>query len=347
MQNKKKWIFNAIFFLLVIGATVYGVFHGENLGEIRSCLSQAKVGWWCLGVAAVVIFIVSESIIIYYMLRSLGQSPVLCHCFLYSFVGFFFSCITPMAGGGQPAQVYFMSKDDIPVAVAIPVLMMVTITYKMVLVVFGAAVLLLRPPVLMAFLAPVMGWCYLGLALNILFISGLLALIFCPILVERPLQWGLNKLTRWVPEEKVASWRRRLAEGILRYQSVAEYYRRHRGSVMLIFLMTCFQRIVLFLVPCFAYWSFSLQGIGAGTIVTLQAMISVAADMLPLPGGMGITESLFLQIFQPICGAKLVVPVLVISRGISYYTQLILSAAFTILAIFVIGKKRVTHDRVL
>lgn len=29
------------------------------------------------------------------------------------------------------------------------------------------------------------------------------------------------------------------------------------------------------------------------TIVVLQGMISVAVDMLPLPGGMGISESLF------------------------------------------------------
>ena len=76
------------------------------------------------------------------------------------------------------------------------------------------------------------------------------------------------------------------------------------------------------------------------TIVTLQAMISVVVDMLPLPGGMGISENLFLQIFLPIFGSALVLPGLVISRGISYYTQLLLSAVMTIVAAFVLRRHK-------
>ena len=75
------------------------------------------------------------------------------------------------------------------------------------------------------------------------------------------------------------------------------------------------------------------------TIVVLQGMISVAVDMLPLPGGMGISESLFLSIFAPICGT-LTLPAMVISRGLSYYTELILSAVMTVVAHFTIGRPR-------
>jgi len=66
-------------------------------------------------------------------------------------------------------------------------------------------------------------------------------------------------------------------------------------------------------------------------------MISVSVDMLPLPGGMGISEKLFLSIFQPVCGKNFVLPVMVVSRGISYYTQLIISAIMTGVAYFTIG----------
>lgn len=37
-------------------------------------------------------------------------------------------------------------------------------------------------------------------------------------------------------------------------------------------------------------------------IVILQGMISVAVDMLPLPGGMGISEKLFSMLFTGIFG---------------------------------------------
>ena len=33
MENKKKMAFNVVFLILVFAGTIYGVFHGEDLGE--------------------------------------------------------------------------------------------------------------------------------------------------------------------------------------------------------------------------------------------------------------------------------------------------------------------------
>ena len=68
-------------------------------------------------------------------------------------------------------------------------------------------------------------------------------------------------------------------------------------------------------------------------------MISVASDMMPLPGGIGISEKLFIDIFNPIFGESLLLPAMIISRGISYYTQLILSAIITFL-VYIIPRKK-------
>lgn len=62
---------------------------------------------------------------------------------LFSSVGFFFSCITPSASGGQPAQVYYMKKEDIPIPISTMVLLIITIIYKMVLVLLGVALVIL------------------------------------------------------------------------------------------------------------------------------------------------------------------------------------------------------------
>ena len=75
-------------------------------------------------------------------------------------------------------------------------------------------------------------------------------------------------------------------------------------------------------------------------IVLIQAVISLCVDMLPVPGGMGITENLFLNLFEPVFGAALVLPGMVISRGISYYTQLLLSAVMTLAAMFILREKK-------
>ena len=122
-----------------------------------------------------------------------------------------------------------------------------------------------------------------------------------------------------------------------RYRSVADYLRKNKRVIINVLLITFIQRIMWFYITYLIYLSFSLQGVDPVTITTLQGMISVSVDMLPLPGGMGISEKLFLSIFQPVCGKNFVLPVMVVSRGISYYTQLIISAIMTGVAYFTIG----------
>lgn len=112
MQSKKKMIVNTVFLVAIFALTIYGVFHGEDLGAMMEAMRRADVRWLLPGLLCVVFFIWGESIIIWYMMHSF-QIPVKRRtCFLLSSVGFFFSCITPSASGGQPMQLYYMKKTS-------------------------------------------------------------------------------------------------------------------------------------------------------------------------------------------------------------------------------------------
>ena len=336
-MKSKKTIVNLIFLLLVFVLTLYYVFHGEDMGALAAYLGQSDIRYWIAGTVLVILFILSESVIIYYMMRSVGQPAILTHCFLYSFVGFFFSAITPSATGGQPAQLYFMKKDNLSMSISTLILMVVTITYKAVLVVIGLVVVIFRPRVIMEYLDPVIGWCYLGVALNVFCVTFMMILVFHPTLAENILVSLIRIFCRITHSKKEKKWVQRVSGAMERYRSVADYLRKNKRVIINVLLITFIQRIMWFYITYLIYLSFSLQGVDPVTITTLQGMISVSVDMLPLPGGMGISENLFLKIFRPICGKNFVLPVMVVSRGISYYTQLIISAIMTGVAYFTIG----------
>ena len=135
MHSKKKIIGNGIFLIVVFLLTIYGVFHGEDLGKLSAAIRGSDIKWLVPGVVFVVLFIWGESVIIWYMMRTFGIFLKKRICFLFSSIGFFFSCITPSASGGQPMQIYYMKKEKIPIPVSTVILMVVTITYKLVLVV--------------------------------------------------------------------------------------------------------------------------------------------------------------------------------------------------------------------
>ena len=126
-KNRRK-IFSAVFYLAVLAVTLYYVFNDKNLGEILSLLSEANLGDVAIAVCAVVAFILGESVVLRYLLGKLGVKVSFGHCSLFSFVGFFYSAITPSASGGQPMQVLYMRRDGIPAGVSTVVLAIVTIT---------------------------------------------------------------------------------------------------------------------------------------------------------------------------------------------------------------------------
>ena len=136
MESKKKTILNLAILFALFGITIYMMFNGQDLGSIIKLVKQVHIGYFILGIALVVIFVCCEATIIKYLLHVIQIKWPLYKCVRYSFIGFFFSCITPSATGGQPAQIYYMKKEGLDIPKSTIVLFLVTIEYKFVLGVF-------------------------------------------------------------------------------------------------------------------------------------------------------------------------------------------------------------------
>lgn len=328
MQGRKKVIKNGVFLFAVFLLTIYGVFRGEDLGQMMEAIRRADIRWLLPGVVFVICFIGGESVIIWYMMRSFSIFVRKRICFLFSSVGFFFSCITPSASGGQPMQLYYMKKEKIPLPISAVVLMIVTITYKLVLVAVGLGILLFGKSFQDHYLGGILPVYYLGLALNVLCVGFMSVLVFCPKLTEHILVMGERWLEKVHLLKRLRTRRKKLRDAMEIYRETADYLKQHKRVLAVVILLTFMQRFALFAVTWMVYQSFGLSGTGMTDVVLLQAVIAVSVDMLPLPGGMGISEALFLRIFAPVFGA-LVLPGMVLARGLGYYSELLISAAFT------------------
>ena len=338
MKSRKKIIFNGVFLAVVFALTIYGVFHGEDLSSMMDAIHRADKRWLVPGIALVAFFIWGESIIIWYMMRSSGICLKKRTCFLFSSVGFFFSCITPSASGGQPMQIYYMKKEKISIPVSTVILMIVTITYKLVLVVIGVGIAIFGRGFLHKYLEGILPVFYLGLMLNIFCVTFMTILVFHPLLAKAILMKGMKLLERFHLMRKKEGRLKKLEASMDTYRNTAAYLKNNPLVIVKVIEITFIQRMALFAVTWFVYQAFGLHGTGFWEILFLQAVISVSVDMLPLPGGMGISETLFLNIFSPVFGG-LLLPGMVLSRGLGYYGELLISAVFTVVAQLTIGKK--------
>ena len=335
MKKYKKVLIDAILFFAIIGLTLYGVLHGEDISGLGDAIKECNTLWLIPAVPLVLFFIAGESIVIWHMLDCYGIYVKERFCFLFSAVGFFFSCVTPSATGGQPMQIYFMKKEDIPVPIATVILLVVTIIYKFVLVVVGIGLWLFAGGFLAEYVAEARWVFYLGILLNVGCVILMCVVVFHPSFAKKTLILGAKLLERIHILKHKEERLDKIERSMNHYHEAAEFMSSHWGMIARVFIITVVQRFAMFAVTYFVYRAFSLNSMNFFEVMFLQAVISVSVDMLPLPGGMGISEGLFMMIFKKVFGEALLIPGLILSRGLGYYSELFLSAVFTLVAVVV------------
>ena len=138
---KRKYWGSVLFLIVLIAATTFVLLKSNDMRAVLAAIAAVKLTWLAPGILAALLFVAGEGMIIWYLLRALNIPAHPPQCIRWSFVGFFFSAITPSATGGQPAQIYYMKREGVRIADSTPVLMVVAVLYKFVLVVLGLALI--------------------------------------------------------------------------------------------------------------------------------------------------------------------------------------------------------------
>lgn len=326
-MNRKNIITTALFVALMV-FTFWIVFKGNNLSDIRSALMQMN-GWYVVGAAICGLFFVSaEGIMIWYLLRALGVKKNIMNCIRYSFIGFFFSGITPSATGGQPVQLYCMSKEKIKAADSTVVLMTVAVIYKFVLVLIGLGILLFWHQGLVQYLGQYRYLYYFGLFLNVIVTMILVFVMVSPTCFKQIVGFGekiLVKLHILKPSKERGASIEKMASD---YHMAVEFFMGNKKHIVVTCLITFIQRISVFFITYIIYRGWNLGEYDFLIITLLQGSVYVAVDMLPLPGSQGISEMMYQTVFASIFTGSYMAASVCVTRGISFYFVLIISALF-------------------
>lgn len=336
-KKNRKNLWNTLAFVLILTATLFGVFHGEDMGELKDALAQCRTDWIVCAAGCVLLFIACEGLNLWILLRSYGMHLDGVNCFLVSCVGFFFSSITPSSSGGQPAQVYFMRKKGLPVSVSSATLVLLAIANKLFMTLVGAGLCLFAGSLLRESFGGMLFLFYIGLALNAGWAALLVMLLFRPGMARAILVWFMSVLEELHILKNREKRQAALEEAMESYAGTAEFIRKHMYLLAEVFAVTVLRRGLLFTITWCMYRALGLSESGWFTVVLLQAAVSVSVDMLPLPGGMGVSEAMFMRTFRGVFGA-LALPGMLLSRGVGHYAQLLFSGLFT--AIGAVGIRR-------
>lgn len=337
MKNKKNGISILILVLLIV-ITFLWFFHEYDFRETVQVLKRVSLPFLALAVISNLMFVMCEAYNLYTILKSIQADVKFRKCVKYVFVECYFCAITPSASGGQPAQLLYMRDDGIPVGKSTIALLIIAITYKGSLLLYAAVTYLMAKSHFLGTMGKLKYLFYLGILMNLGAVAFMLLALFSGKWIRRAALSVISILKKLLARrdarimQKVELLYEKAERTMDNYQEGSKYIAKHKGVFVRVLLITIVQRTFRFLVTYLVYGSFGLSESGILPIIMLQSVVSVSADMIPIPGAVGVSETCYMKLFRNIFPREYLLPSLVLSRGISFYGMVLLSSFMIIVS---------------
>lgn len=332
--KRLKYILSILFLVALIVATIIILFTKYDIRDIFKTLADLDIKYIIIGILLMFVYILFEGIAMKLILRAMGEKVSVWDNFVYSAIDYYFCAVTPSATGGQPMVAYYMKKDKIPLTKTTIVLLINTALFKIVLMVLSIIALIAcpeyvgsRPLIIVLFV--------LGFAINIFLVIMCFLGAFNRRGVEKLGNWLIIKLRKFKIVKKPLGARRTLRVKMDEYQEGGRLILKHKGLMALALGANFIQRISMFAMSFCVYLAFipvlkaanpDFIPLGFINLFAIQVIIALSVDSLPLPGGVGISEWLYLFLFTFIYGTEVMIAsAMMVTRAVSFYIPLIVT----------------------
>jgi len=336
MFSARKQVLNIGLVVLILVVTFVFLFNSlsdfNDPGSYKEFLRTTR--WWILplGLVCLVLSVLCEARNLGMILKLIGHRKSIKECTVYASSDLYFSAITPSATGGQPAAAYYMTKDGVPLSQSSAILVLNVSIYTLGLLVIGLLALFIRPDFYSGFDKKEILCFWLGIGFHGLLILACLVFMFSKrmvLLVGNLVIRLLSVLHIFKDRDaKLAAYRASIAN----YRACVQIIRENPAIIFRLLFYSVMQRVLLMPIT---YLTFLACGVKVGFVDTMvmQAYCTVGASAIPLPGAVGISETLFVDMFSafPAFAGQnsLLMYVMILSRSVSGYLAIVFCGYIT------------------
>ena len=322
MKNK-KYILTFLLLIIIILLTYFKLFNKKSIQLIILNINRLSIYTILICILFIIIYFLLHSIYMKTILNSLRVKVPFAKCIYYCLIEFYFSGITPSSTGGQPVQIYQMTKDKIPIRKSYITLMLNTIYFKLIILILGIISFFYTKNYLISNKLYLFFF-ILGIIVDLILVIGLILLIFKQSIIKKILKIIINKLNNIrLFNNKFKNFN--INEFLKKYKDELNYIKKNKKIIIINFFITLVQRILLFSIAYILYISLDFNKYSYIDLLMIQISVQVSIEALPLPGGSGLSENMFKDMFASLFGLKLCDIAMIFTRAFSFYIPLAIS----------------------
>lgn len=337
----KKLILKITLILFLLGLFIYLFFSDNGLITFLNDPSKIDITWLIMAFVCQFINLAIDAYLTHKFLKNIEKKVSIKDSISCSVVGQFFNAITPSATGGQPMQVYILSKKGIKGGTTTSALVQKFIVYQTSIVIYAIIAILVRIKYFIELNPLVYSILVFGFSLQALIVLGLIIFSFNRKFTKKIIVFlftilGKLKIIKNY-NEKIENLNHQLK---IFHKGNKELY-KNKYLLLETYTFTFVQLTSMFLIPYCIYKSFYLSGNGIFDMISAQTFITISSSFVPIPGGSGAAEGASSIFLSPFFNEKTIKSAVALTRIVNYYFTIFLTAPF---AYFLKNKKPIKKD---
>ncbi|MCT4660750.1 MAG: flippase-like domain-containing protein [Tissierellales bacterium] len=331
MKNNKWGI------LFVVGVIAAFSFYLVSTGKINTVMEHMgsiNKNWLLAALGASITYWILEAKMVNNMIRSMGGHQTYFEAFKITIIGQFFSGITPFASGGQPMQLYLLTKQKVPVGKGSSALMSKFIIYQGTLVVYALILLLFKSSFFIENISNLFFLVILGFGVNAVVIGTLIFFSHSKRtnkgIAKKVIGFGHRIHLIKNPEKTIAGFNKHVEE----FHDNVVLLKQNKLLFLNTVVLTVIQLTMFFIVPYFIYRSFGLSGANLMNMLSATAFVLMITSFIPIPGGTGGAEGGFHMMLGLFFIGNYALTAMVLWRLITYYLWILFGGIWMMMTDF-------------
>ena len=125
--------------------------------------------------------------------------------------------------------------------------------------------------------------------------------------------------------------KKKILEGLNQYNESAIFIKNHKLEFIKSIFRVFIQIILFYSITYFVYRAFNLNSSSFFEVFAMQAILYTTVSSLPLPGSIGVSETLFLKIFTSVFASNILASAMLVYRFVSFYLYILVSAIVVVI----------------
>lgn len=334
-KNKRKrfegkTIFNIVVIVLSLFILTYFALSENGMTNLVENMKTIDKYFLIIAITCNLINIMIDTTLIYILTESSYPSYKFASAFRCSMTGQFFCAVTPFATGGQPMQIYLMSKQGIEPGISTSILVQKFLVYQTTLTTYSA----LSIVILLKFMGQSMNGIMTSFAIFGFLSQGFVIFLLVLFSFNKKLTHAILSFSgRCMSKIKFIKDAQQKIDDLEAqistfHESNKELF-KNRKLLVISYVLTTIQLTAMFIIPYCIYRAFHLSGARPIDMICSQAFVTMASCFIPLPGSAGASEVSFVGFFSMYFTPGTIKSAVLLWRSITYYSVILFTAPFS------------------